>query len=124
MPVLFFLSSSITLSVLPAVSPLLPPLPPPTPSHFPPFSSPPLPFVPDRVALHSLLPPFSPYHFPVIWLLSQSRMSMVLGNCVLGFTQCGWHKLIRVIRCSLTVVLPLKWRLSFLSLLLPYHLTF
>lgn len=42
----------------------------------------------------------------------------------LGFTQRAWRKLIRVIRCSLTVVLPLKWRPLFLSLLLSYHLTF
>lgn len=48
---------------------------------------------------------FCPYHFPVTWLLSQSRVSMVLWNYVLGFTQCAWHKLMRV-RCFLSVVLP------------------
>lgn len=50
-PVLFY-SSSITSYVLPAVSPL--PSYPPSPPSLP-FSSPPLPFLPDRVALHSPL---------------------------------------------------------------------
>lgn len=112
--VLFFLH----LSMLPAVSPHLPSPPShrPSPLHPCPFS------LTELLFIHHffLFPPsFSHYLASVL-----ERHAMVLRNGVLRFTQCAWLKLIRVIRCSLPVVLPLKWKLSFLCLLLPYHLTF
>lgn len=99
-PVLFY-SSSITSYVLLQWVPsllilhLLPPCL--SPLHLCPFS------LTELLFIHH----FSPILCRFLASVSEQNVNGVWKQC-LGFTQCAWHKLIRVIRCSLTVVLPLK----------------